>query len=77
MYNNNEITNASDHISNILSRGEDARGDADEELRKVRDKIDLLQDVVSKADDAMRILKELNEKVQEIQNEYEDVQLDN
>ena len=40
MYNNNEITNASDHISNIMSRGEDARGDADEELRRVREKID-------------------------------------
>ena len=77
MFDKNDITRASDHISDIMSRGEDARGDADEELRRVRDKIDLLQDVVSKADDAMRILKELNEKVQEIQNEYEDVQLDN
>lgn len=77
MFDKNDITRASDHISDIMSRGEDARGDAEDELRKVREKIDLLQDVVTKSDEAMGVLKELNDKIQELQNEYEDVELTN
>ena len=29
MFDKNDITRASDHISDIMSRGEDARGDAE------------------------------------------------
>ena len=33
--------------------------------------------VVTKSDEAMGVLKELNDKIQELQNEYEDVELTN
>jgi len=75
MYNKNEITMASDHISNIMGRGEDARGDAEELVKQTQQKVDDLQNMVRKADEAMSALRELNDVIQEIQNEYEDVDL--
>lgn len=75
MYNKNDITIASDHISDIMSRGEDARGDAEELVKLTQQKVDDLQNMVRKADEAMQALRELNSVVQEIQNEYEDVDL--
>ena len=73
MYNLNDrdMQTASTHISNIMSRAEDSRGDAEEELRKAREKIEKIQDIVQKSDEAMGILKELDEMTQEAYNEYE------
>ena len=75
MYDNNEITLASDHISNIMSRGEDARGDAEELLQQTQAKVEDLQDMVRKANEAMKSLRELNKAIQEIESAYEDVDL--
>lgn len=75
MYRPNEITNASDHISNILSRAEDAKGDAEELLKDTQAKVETLQNLATKADEAMATLKELNDLLQEVENEYEDVQI--
>ena len=68
---NREMETASQHISNIMSRAEDFRGDAEEELRKAREKITALQDIVQKSDEAMGILKELDDMTQEAYNDYE------
>jgi ABC-type transporter Mla subunit MlaD len=75
MFRRNEITTASDHISDILSRTEDAKGDAEELLKETRTKVETLQNLASKADEAMGTLKELDDLLQEVENEYEDVQI--
>ena len=69
MYPN--IKSVSDHVSDIMSKGEDFKNDAETELEEIKEKVRKAQDFVDACDGLMSDIRDFEALKSELESEYD------
>ena len=71
MFNNGNYQSVHEHISNIMSRGEDFKSESDDKVEAAKEQARKAQEFIGVRDDLMSQVREFQELKEELEREYD------